>query len=370
MTSKHQELFSSLNIEPVNLKNITRINSKEVSSGWWVRIKRDGNKISKVFSDSKYNNNPSLSLVEAIKLRDSQEPKEINTNTGYKHIFIVIQTKKSKKHPILRASHKDQEKAFSIETYGYLSALVNCIDFLYSVEDKFYYDFNTKLDLDKGFSWVNKNIEFDRYMKILNKTLIDKNSYGEYYKKKIKKDKTILILADKNSNVISKDNTFTYNEHVKDTLKFVRKKDFSFQIESLDYTHEPKDYYAVFQVLTSTSSKEFCFRVRKLIDFSSDKKTVIQKTAPFMKMIYEDNYKVRKEIIDKIPDFQKQEELTEYLEVEMTKCKKEKSELIRKKNDNLENIDYCQRKDKQIGYLTKVINDYKRLSSWCERIQK
>ena len=121
------------------------------------------------------------------------------------------------------------------------------------------------MQLDKGLSNLNKKLDFNDYSKILEKTLIHKASYGEYFKILIPKKKTIFILTDKNSNVISKDPSFTYNDFVKSTLKKIRKNGFDFQIEDIDYEPIKNEYYAVFPVAQHISSKEFCFRVGKLM---------------------------------------------------------------------------------------------------------
>ncbi len=161
---------------------------------------------------------------------------------------------------------------------------------------------------------------------------------------------------------------FTYSDYVKRTLRDIRKNGFDFQIEELDYECCRDDYYAVYDITPQIGSKEFCFRVKKLIEFSSKEHYTILKTTPFFKTIYKENKTVKKELINIIPDFQKSSELIEYLLQQKEKNIAEKKELIRKKNANLDNVDYSKRKDKQIGYFTKIIADYDRLLAWCDKI--
>lgn len=363
---KQNNLLKSLGIHTdINLKNITRIGNDRVKDGWWVRIARDGKKISETFSDEDYNNNPYLSLKEAIRLRDNIDPKQVMSNTGYHHISISKYD--DGRHPFVRANFiRGEEKSFNIASYGYCFALKEAMRWLHDKDEKLYKE-TIKLETSKGLTYLNKNIDFDKYCKILEKTLLDLQNGGGVYSPQNKK-KTLLIISDKKSKVISKNKDFTYNDYVKNTLKFLRRNKFNFQIENDDFEYNEKDYYAVVKVGHNTSSKEFCFRVRKLIDHSKEN-YVIQKTAPFFKTIYTDEPNIKKSTIDKIPNLQTKSEVKEYL-LEQRELKiAYKKELIRKKNSNLDNVEYAKRKDKQIGYITKEITDYEKLLNWLKKVK-
>jgi len=360
MNKKQKELLISLGINAeISLKNITRIGSKNVKDGWWVRINRDGKRISQTFSDEDYKNT-FFALRAAAIFRDDFKSKKIINNSGYFHVSISIYT--AKKYPMLRVHYNSEEKAFSISTCGYLSALRDGMRWLNN-KDNTLYTKREKLNLDIGLIYLNKNLDFEKYKEILEKTIFDKANGGLYYEPENKK-KTILLLCDKNSEVISKNSNFTYNEYVKDTLKFISKSGYNFQIENDNYTCKEDEYYSVFRVEHNTLSKEFCFRLRKLIDFSKKEFYTIEKTALFFKDIYKDNPTVKKDIINKIPNFQTKEELNKYLLSEKEKYTLEKKDLVRKRDNNKDNQEYLKRKNKQIGYLGKVIHDHERLIMW------
>ena len=364
MAVKNKELLKSLGIfTDFNLKNITRIGSKKVNDGWWVRISRDGVKTSKTFTDEEHGG-AYFSLKQAVLYRDRFAPQKAKSNTGYNNLSISIYG--NNKSPMVRASYKSEEKSFNISSYGYGSALKEGMQWLNNKDDSMY-GVKIKINLDAGLTYLNKKLPMEQYLPILEKTILYQNSDGDYYIPK-KRQKTILILTDKNSNVISKDKNFTYNKYVKDTLKHIHKNGFDFQIENNDdYSFDEKDYYAVVKVSHNTSSKEFCFRVGKLVNMSKKEFYAIQKTAPFFKTIYKDNPNVKKNIINIIPDFKSIDELQKYLLKKKEELKSEKRELVRKKDANRNNKDYAARKDKQIGYVTKEICDYDRLYKWSSR---
>ncbi|WP_152184676.1 hypothetical protein [Sulfurimonas indica] len=359
MKEKNKKLLESLGIfADIDLKNITRVGSSRTRDGWWLRISRDGETISRVFSDDDFGN-PFLSLQAAVKLREKFKPKKTTSNTGYMSLFISVYSKKS---PMLRVSYKNEAKAFNIMDYGYIFALKEGMQWLNN-KDETLYNKKIKLNIDKGLTYLNKNMDQKKYLRLLEKTFLYKKSDGDYYVPKNRR-RTLLILANQHSQVIRKDISFTYSEYVKNTLKYVRKAGFDFQVENDNFKYDKDDYYAVVLAEHNTSSKEFCFRVRKLVDFSKKEFYTIKKSASFFKTIYKDNPTVKKDIINIIPDFQTKEEFDKYLHDEKVKKIAEKKELLRKKNANKSNVEYAKRKDKQIGYISKIIHDYDRLINW------